>query len=333
MTQDRKLIAEASALLDAPQAERLEFIRRDRWIGYPRAQAALEDMRRLVEYPDSSRPQNILLVADTNNGKTTLVRRLEHLFPPVDDPAQSRALRPVVVIDAPARPTEERLYNHLLASMNAVFRTNSKVDSKLFQLRQLLQTTGMRVLVLDEMNNALASGVQQRQEVLNAVKELGNALQRPIILTGTFEVLAAIRQDDQIQNRFVPLTLPRWQLDADFMKLLASFEATMPLGRASGLASEDLTPLLLTMSGGLIGELSNLLKRAAEKAVTTGQERIDRKLLLRLDWVAPGQRDAVASAAEQGLTHRVDYAADAQALLGCATKSRDNAKKRRDGEG
>ncbi|AFD27803.1 Transposon, transposition helper protein C, putative (plasmid) [Deinococcus gobiensis I-0] len=291
------------------------FVRRDRWIGYPRAQAVLDDMRRLVEYPDATRPPNTLLVADTNNGKTTLVRRLEQLHPAVDDPARAHASRPVVVIDAPPRPTEERLYNHLLDSLGAPYRVNSKVDQKLFKLREVLRAVGMKVLVLDEMNNALAGSLQQQQEVLNAVKELGNRLERPVILTGVFETLVVLRRDDQIQNRFTPVTLPKWELDREFLQLLASFEATLPLRKASGLASEVLAPMLLDMSGGLIGELSNLLKRAAERAVTSGKEKIDRSLLLELGWVPPGERDAATSAAEQGLTYKIDYAARVKAML------------------
>lgn len=315
MTQSRKLTQEALAVLDAPLADRLAFIRCDRWIGYPKAQAVLDQMIRLVEYPDSTRPPNILLVADTNNGKTTIVRRLAQLRPAVDDPSQARASRPVVVIDAPPRPNEERLYNHLLESLGAVYKLSTKVDHKLFKLRQLLEQIDMKVLVLDEMNNALASSAQQQQEVLNTVKEIGNRLERPVILTGTFETLVAIRRDDQIQNRFTPVTLPKWQLDRDFLQLLASFESTLPLKHASGLASQVLAPMLLDMSGGLIGELSNLLKQAAEKAVTSGKEKIDRPLLMELGWNPPGERDAAASAAEQGLTHKIDYAARVKAML------------------
>ncbi|MDO4264795.1 MAG: hypothetical protein Q4C67_11410, partial [Deinococcus sp.] len=130
-----------------------------------------------------------------------------------------------------------------------------------------------------------------------------------------------MRRDDQIQNRFTPVTLPRWQLDVEFLQLLASFEATLPLGKASGLASQKLAPLLLDMSGGLIGELSSLLKRATERAVTSGSERIDRSLLLDLGWVPPGERDRMASAAQDGLKHRIDYNARVKAMLSGASRA------------
>lgn len=309
MTQERHLIEAARALLRAPDPERLAFIAQDRWIGYTATKHALAEMELLFEAPDLERPPNLLLTADTNNGKTTLVKRFESLHPAVDDPTAARAVRPVIRLDAPAVPDEERFYNHLLHELGAVYKITDKVDKKLFQPRDLLRAVGVRVLVLDEINNTLAAPGKRRPGLLNAIKELGSKLRRPIILTGTFDALAVLRDDKQVQNRFPPLVLPKWQLDDDYLALLTSFEATLPLRRPSDLASEQLAPLLLVMSGGVIGELSTLLRRAARAAIVGKQERITRKVLLGLRWIPPDQRDAAASAAEAGLTHDLDYAA------------------------
>lgn len=309
MTQERVLLESTRKLLKAPDAERIVYIRENRWIGYPAAKAALTEMELLFEEPDQERPPNLLLTADTNNGKTTLVKRFEALHPRVDDPAAARAVRPVVRFDAPAHPDEDRLYNHLLKELKAVFKVTDKPDKKLFQLRDLLTNVGVRVVVLDEINNSLAGTVTRRQQLLNAVKELGTKVQRPIILTGTFDALAVLRDDRQMQNRFPPLVLPKWQLDDDFRQLLASFEATLPLRKASNLASDPLALLLLAMTGGLIGELSLLLKRASMQAIKSGSERLTRKLLLELRWIPPDQRDAAASAAEAGVPYNLDYRA------------------------
>lgn len=301
------LIGAVEKLLKAPDAERETFIMQYHWIGYTAATKALNEMELLFKQPTLTRPPNMLLTTDTNNGKTTLVKRFESLHPPVDDPGAARAVRPVIRFDAPATPSEDRFYNHLLQTLGAVYKITDKPDKKLFQIRDLLHRVGVKVLVLDEINNSLAGTAMQRQQLLNAIKELSNMLQRPIIMTGNFDALAALRDDKQIQNRFPPLVLPKWQLDDEFLQLLASFEAILPLRRASDLASEHLAPLLLVMTGGLIGELSTLLKLAAIKAIGSGKERISRTLLLELRWIPPDQRDASASAAEAGLDYRLDY--------------------------
>lgn len=124
--------------------------------------------------------------------------------------------------------------------------------------------------------------------------------------------------------------LPKWELNEEFLQFLISFEMTLPLKKASNLHSEKLAPMLFVMSGGLIGELSNLLKRAAEAAVRgvlvpseiegeppkrVRAERITRELLLSLKWGAPDLRDAAASAAQDGVNIDTDYQKMVRELL------------------
>lgn len=246
-------------------------------------------------------------MAETNNGKTTIARRFRKLHPVVDDPAFAYTEVPVVVMDAPPSPDEDRLYNHMLDQLGAPYKIRAPKDAKLFQVRKLLRDMHVRVLIFDEINNSLAGISTMRQQMFNAIKNLGQNIERPIVLTGTFDALVAVREDPQIQNRFEPLVLPRWELNSDFLQLLASFETTLPLRRASYLSSERLAPLLLVMSGYVIGELNKLLKAAAEKAITGGTERITLKLLHDLDWVPPDLRDRHASAAAQGVRQKISY--------------------------
>ncbi|WP_293911151.1 TniB family NTP-binding protein [Deinococcus sp.] len=305
--EERVLTNRTRGLLGASDAERIQAIREDRWFGYPKAQEALRLMERLIDYPNVRRPPSLLLVAETNNGKTTIAERFLQLHPVIDDPAADRVLMPVVLLDAPSTPDEDRLYNHILNELGAVFRIRSPRDAKLFQIRHLLRDLGMRVLVFDEVNNMLAGNQTQRHQMFNAIKSLSNALKRPVILTGTFDALVVVREDGQIQNRCLPFVLPRWQYDDDYLQLLASFEATLPLKRASNLVAPELAELLLVMSQHVIGELHRLLTQAAEQAITGGSERITRTLLMNLKWIPSDQRDQSASAAEHGLDYTVDY--------------------------
>ena len=304
-----ELLPEVQALLRAPNAERILFIQQDRWIGYPRAREALAVMERLFDYPDTRRPPNQLIVGETNNGKTTLVDRFVELHLPVDDEYGQSI--PVVKLDAPQSPSEDRLYNHILEHLQTSFSLRGPTDGKFFQICDLLRDMGTRVLILDEINNSTSGTHAQREGMFNAIREISNKTRRPIILTGTFDALSALREQRQNQNRFPPLVLPKWDLetDKDFRQLLASFEATLPLKRRSFLSSAALAPLLLVMSGGTIGELHGLLIRAAEAAIANASERITRTLLLALPWIPPEERDAQASAAEYGHAARIDYRA------------------------
>jgi ATP-dependent Clp protease ATP-binding subunit ClpA len=72
----------------------------------------------------------------------------------------------------------------------------------------VLRAVGMQVLVIDELHNMLAGNSSVRREFLNLLRFLGNELRVPIVGVGTREAYLAIRSDDQLENRFEPLTLP-----------------------------------------------------------------------------------------------------------------------------
>ncbi|MGH9067410.1 MAG: TniB family NTP-binding protein, partial [Acidimicrobiales bacterium] len=62
----------AQVLARLSDGERLERIRADRWIGYPRALEALARLEALYRWPTKQRMPNLLLVGPTNNGKSMI---------------------------------------------------------------------------------------------------------------------------------------------------------------------------------------------------------------------------------------------------------------------
>ena len=107
---------------------------------------------------------------------------------------------------------------------------------------------------------------------------------------GTRDAYLAIRSDEQLENRFAPFPVPRWQADTDYASLLASFETIVPLRYPSHLSPLPLAAHILTVSEGTIGESATLLTRAAVAAIRSGQERIDLALLSQVDSHAPSER-------------------------------------------
>ena len=119
---------------------------------------------------------------------------------------------------------------------------------------------------------------------------MGNELQIPIVGVGTNEAYRAIQTDAQLSNRFEPATLPRWQFDKEFLRLLVSFERMLPLKNSSNLQETSLATKLFSLSEGYIGELSRLLTTASVQAILSGAERIDLKILSAIKWVSPSDR-------------------------------------------
>jgi hypothetical protein len=104
---------------------------------------------------------------------------------------------------------------------------------------------------------------------------LGNDLRIPLACLGTREAYLAIRTDDQLENRFEPFLLPSWEDDLEFGRLLASFEAVLPLREPSGLGLPAMRAMILRRSEGTIGEVAALLAAATAAALQGGKERID----------------------------------------------------------
>ena len=101
---------------------------------------------------------------------------------------------------------------------------------------------------------------------------------------------SAIRADDQLENRFKPLILPRWKDDNELTSLLASFATAFPLRRISDLYSKEMARYILARTEGTIGEIATLLVYAAIVAIETGEEAINSKTLAIVDYDSPTQR-------------------------------------------
>lgn len=277
-------------LLELHDAERIERIRSSRWIGYPCAKSILAKLEDLMVYPKSHRMPNLLVVGDTNNGKTMLVSRFCALHPADDNPGGDGIRVPVLFVQAPPIPDEGRFYNAILERLFAPYKPNDRVDKKQFQVIKLLKYIGLRMLVIDEIHHVLAGNLNRQRAFLNVIKYLGNELQIPIVAVGTRDAFRALQTDPQLANRFEPALLPRWEFETDFLRLLASFERMLPLREPSQLHSTALATRLFSMSEGYIGELSRLLTNAAVRAVENGRERIDERTLREINWVSPSDR-------------------------------------------
>jgi len=265
-------------------------MRRPRWIGYTRAKQLLAKLDDLLTHPKTHRMPNLLIVGDTNAGKTMLANRFVQLHPADDNPDGDAAIVPVLAIQAPPGPDEGRFYNAILEALFAPYNPRERVAQKQVQVLRILKGVGLRMLIIDEVHNVLTGPVTKQRQFLNVLKYLGNDLQIPLVGLGTKEALRAVQADPQLANRFEPAALPRWQLNQELQMLLASFERALPLREPSRLADEQLARKLLVLSEGSLGELSSLLTAAAVYAVQSGAERIDEQVLAAIAWVPPSER-------------------------------------------
>jgi hypothetical protein len=240
--------------------------------------------------PKVHRMPNLLIIGETNNGKSMLINRFLSKHKPQIHVAGQSSQFPVLVVQAPSVPDEGRFYNAILSQIYVPFRASARVDQRQLQVLRMLDVIGVKLLIIDEIHNILAGTSMKQQQFRNALRHLGNELKIPIVGVGTRDAYFAIQLDKQLENRFDVAPVPKWTMGEDYLRLLASFEAALQLREPSNLSETSLALKVLAMSEGTIGETSRVLVQAASAAIDSGKERIDGATLDRCDYISPSLR-------------------------------------------
>jgi len=288
------LIPDARAVLDLDDKARVNYIRQEKWIPYTRANEILASLEELLITPKKSRMPSMLIVGDSNNGKSSIAQEFLRRHPPTNG-IESDAY-PVIWIEAPNTPDEGRLYNNILKHLLVPFKYKDMPSKKEHEVDYYFQKLGTRMLIIDDIHNILSGPVTKQRIFMNALKTLNDRLYIPIVLLGIETALVAVATDKQMSSRFPPVALPKWKLNENYGSLLASIEMILPLRKASNLTtSEDMVLKILELSEGFIGDIVELTNTAAIYAIQTGIERITPKVISDCGYIKPSQRSIVVS--------------------------------------
>lgn len=294
MTTYMHLHSSVADYIELDANARIQWLKRPRWIGYPRAQEVMGKLEDLLRHPREARMPNMLLIGGTNNGKTRLIRNFAQRHRAEENPGGEHIIAPVLYTQAPPAPSEAGFYSEILNTLFEKVPTSS-TDAKRGRVIQVLRGIQLKVLIVDELHNILAGASVKQQQFLNMIKYLGNELQISIVGCGTGDLLRAVSIDPQIQNRFIPELLPKWQMNKEFRQLLMSFERILPLRKPSELHEPQLAGKILAMCEGTIGELSTLLNMAATYAIQRRYEQINADVLNACGYVPPSDRTRQAA--------------------------------------
>lgn len=283
------------ALQQKEQITKIRNLRGRKWIKYDRAERIVQKLDDLLATPKCHRMPNLLLVGPTNNGKTMIVERFSKRHQPQIHLSGERSTVPVLVVQAPPTSEEGRFYNAVLDALMIPFSASARVEHRQLHVVRALDIVGTRMLIIDEIHHVLAGPASKQRVFLNMIKYLGNELMIPIVAVGTRDAFNAIQSDPQLANRFEPVLLPNWKMDEDFLMLLATFETLLPIDCEGQLTSEQVATKILALSEGTIGEVADLLTRAARHVIEVGAARIDCNALDQCGYVSPTNRRRPAS--------------------------------------
>jgi len=286
------LLPETRAILDKSKDERIAFSREEKWITYPVAKDIFTKMENLINYPRKTRMPGMLLVGETNNGKTSLIKTFLKRNPAIfSEDWQETTQIPVIAIQAPPSPNLSDLYTNILNQFAVPFKNSDKSSKKEQQIKYYFGLCRLKMLIIDEIHNILSGPVAKQKVFMNAIKNLSNDLQISIVLVGIKDALHATNTDGQISNRFKPVFLQKWKIDRDYLSLLASIEKILPLKKHSDLAhNKELALKILDLSEGYIGEIIDLITQAVEYAIKNDIEMINVEVLKKCEFVKPSLR-------------------------------------------
>lgn len=288
--QSDHLTTEARKLLDEPNEVRIRHIRGGTWVAYPRAKRVIARLEELLAYPRVTRMPNMLLVAPSFNGKTSILEHFTGLHPPDLDPLGESSVCPVIMVEAPSTPDASALWSRILDALMAPYKPTASKDQKYAQVKLLIRSLGVRMLIVDEIHHLISGGKIRQQEFRNALKSLGNETKIVIVAAGIEDAYNAFASDPQMSSRFTPEQLPLWKADLDFGGLLSTMERRTPLRKPSNLKDPVKMQEIHIRSEGTLGDACDLFKELAVDAVKTGAEEITLEQIKRLPWVPPSKR-------------------------------------------
>ena len=215
--------------LSLSDEERITFIRESRWIGYSQAREILQLLEEMLNYPKKPRMPNILLVGESNNGKTTLIHHFYKKHGETYEDEDLNLVKPILMIESPATASEKALYMAILNELMAVYRDTASVETLYTQTLHLMRTFGVKMLIIDEFHSMFSGTARKQRDMMNTLKRLCNELQIPIIGVGTENAVNILHTDKQFASRFEVCELPAWEFNEDFLRLMMSFESVLPL--------------------------------------------------------------------------------------------------------
>jgi len=267
--------------------ERCRFMDEQRFIRYPTANRIIDHLQDLLNKPQRPRMPSMLMVGESNNGKTTIIRRFMELCGNGYIDSKVEPVLPVILAEAPPTADEKSLYLSIMQQFFAPHRSTDPVSRLRYQVLDMFRSHHVKMLIIDEFHSLLTGSAVKQREVMNAIKFLCNELAIPIVGVGTREAVRVLHTDPQHASRFEVISLPLWELNREFQQILANIELLLPLKNPSKLHVAESAAILHSISEGNLGNLIRLLTECTSFAIKNGEETISKSIIEQHAWVRP----------------------------------------------
>lgn len=276
-----------------PDDQRIAFIQKGFWINLATAKSVIDKLQAMLDAPRVTKPPCLLLIGNPDSGKSSIFERFLKLHAPDGEPTSPLAQSPVVAISCPEGRDRSAIYVRILTALFARFKPAEKPEFLRAQVIRLFRDLNVRMLLIDELHDALRGTVGEQNSLRTAIKDLTNVTKVNIAAAGIQTARTFFAIDTQMTSRFRhTIELPVWKAGDELGELLASLERRIPLRKASGLKEPAMLAAILRRSEGNLGDICNLVQEAAISAINDPKrpEMIDVDRIKTFEWTSPSSR-------------------------------------------
>ncbi len=274
---ERILVPMARKYMEKSDEERIQSIKDGFFIEYKVSQDIVQELLDLFDQPVRPRMEGLLIFSPTNNGKTTLVEKF------IED-YSSNVDGKLIRVETPERATLKEFYAEALDVLGYPTRTTRSTGDLRRKILEGIKRRKVKMIFFDEIHNLLDSRRDHKKDILNGLRSLNNKAEIPIVLIGIESAKEILELDEQVADRYPPLEIPLWQNNRNYLDLLSTFEAHLPLKKASNLHEREISSKIYELSEGKLGRIATIIRKSSIKSIRTGNEQIILDVLNSIQW-------------------------------------------------
>lgn len=213
-------------------------------------------------------------------GKSTIVRKIRSIYPPVV--TAGVRTQPIIYVRIPGNPTIKVVLTECLESLGVKSLARDPSPQLIRRLKHYIKECGVRLIVFDEFQHFLNVRGSSRSGLYDTIKSILNDCRCPILAVGVENSLSVILADPQLDGRCIyrrelrPFEPPRGRGNGDegqrsvpvpsfreFQNVVHQFFGAYDLKVADELLEGDAALLLHDASKGLYGRLIDIVDKSA----------------------------------------------------------------------
>lgn len=230
-------------------------------------------------------PRGLIISGEPGVGKTTALTSVGMKLHLSLERNADRSV-PVIYIILPSHCTAKEFCQQVMHFLALPYKESDKPGKLLRSIQTTTKGAGTAVVLVDEIHS-LSWGEKMAQRSADYLKYFTDTTGLTIIAAGvqaTNTVMITQGRGNQIAGRYEVISIEPFAHTTQrqrqtWRSFVESFESLLRLRDHPAGSLQEMSEYLHARTHGYVGSLAHLVQRAAMRAITSGSERIDRKLL------------------------------------------------------